>query len=232
MTTIEGLRDHPLVDAFVRARRASSAASARPGRSSSAAALVEANAEPTRDEIRHAMAGNICRCGAYPKIEEAIRTGTTDPHREGSRRPARGGLARRRGGRARAVARRPARDRRPPGDADRRPGARARRGPLHRRPEAAGDAARCGAALAACARAREADRPRGRARRARCARRRSGPARSTGYGRARGLPGRAGRRGRGRHVRPGARTRSISPLPSGRSSSRCSTAMKRFGADS
>src|ERR671935_303318 len=29
---------------------------------------------PTRDEIRHAMAGNLCRCGAYPKIEEALLT--------------------------------------------------------------------------------------------------------------------------------------------------------------
>jgi aerobic-type carbon monoxide dehydrogenase small subunit (CoxS/CutS family) len=40
----------------------------------SAVALVDANPEPTTDEIRHAMAGNLCRCGAYPKIEEAIRT--------------------------------------------------------------------------------------------------------------------------------------------------------------
>ena len=29
-------------------------------------------APPTADEIRHHMAGNICRCGTYPKIEEAI----------------------------------------------------------------------------------------------------------------------------------------------------------------
>ena len=49
VTTIEGLREHPLVEAF-----------------------VAANPQPTRDEIRHAMAGNICRCGTYPKIEEAI----------------------------------------------------------------------------------------------------------------------------------------------------------------
>src|SRR5579862_9224237 len=57
VTTIEGLRDHPMVASFV-----------------SAVALVEAHPEPTGDEIRHAMAGNLCRCGAYPKIEEAIRT--------------------------------------------------------------------------------------------------------------------------------------------------------------
>jgi aerobic-type carbon monoxide dehydrogenase small subunit (CoxS/CutS family) len=40
----------------------------------SAVALVDAKAAPSTDEIRHAMAGNLCRCGAYPRIEEAIRT--------------------------------------------------------------------------------------------------------------------------------------------------------------
>ena len=43
-----------------------------PGQIVSATALLEATAAPTRDEIRAAMAGNICRCGAYPKIERAI----------------------------------------------------------------------------------------------------------------------------------------------------------------
>jgi aerobic-type carbon monoxide dehydrogenase small subunit (CoxS/CutS family) len=71
ITTIEGLRDHPLVNAFVRAD-AMQCGFCTPGQIVSAAALVEGNPEPTREEIRHAMAGNICRCGAYPKIEEAI----------------------------------------------------------------------------------------------------------------------------------------------------------------
>jgi aerobic-type carbon monoxide dehydrogenase small subunit (CoxS/CutS family) len=31
----------------------------------SAVALLEDNASPTREEARHAMAGNLCRCGAY-----------------------------------------------------------------------------------------------------------------------------------------------------------------------
>jgi aerobic-type carbon monoxide dehydrogenase small subunit (CoxS/CutS family) len=43
-----------------------------PGQLASATALLEANPAPTRDEIRHAMAGNLCRCGAYPKIELAV----------------------------------------------------------------------------------------------------------------------------------------------------------------
>ncbi len=71
VTTIEGLREHPLVDAFVRAD-ALQCGFCTPGQIVSAAALVEANPEPTREEIRHAMAGNLCRCGTYPKIEEAI----------------------------------------------------------------------------------------------------------------------------------------------------------------
>jgi xanthine dehydrogenase YagT iron-sulfur-binding subunit len=73
VTTIEGLRDHPLVDAFVRAD-AVQCGFCTPGQVVSAAALVAANPHPTTDEIRHHMAGNICRCGTYPRIEEAIRT--------------------------------------------------------------------------------------------------------------------------------------------------------------
>jgi aerobic-type carbon monoxide dehydrogenase small subunit (CoxS/CutS family) len=73
VTTIEGLREHPMVQSFVRAD-ALQCGFCTPGQIVSAVALVEADAEPTTDEIRHAMAGNLCRCGAYPKIEEAIRT--------------------------------------------------------------------------------------------------------------------------------------------------------------
>ena len=73
MTTIEGLREHPLVNAFVRAD-ALQCGFCTPGQIVSAAALVETNPHPSQEEIRHAMAGNLCRCGTYPKIEEAIRT--------------------------------------------------------------------------------------------------------------------------------------------------------------
>ena len=71
VTTIEGLRDHPLVDAFVRAD-AVQCGFCTPGQVVSAAALVEASPSPSSEEIRHAMSGNLCRCGTYPKIEEAI----------------------------------------------------------------------------------------------------------------------------------------------------------------
>jgi xanthine dehydrogenase YagT iron-sulfur-binding subunit len=71
VTTIEGLRDHPLVDAFVRAD-AVQCGFCTPGQVVSAAALVAETPSPSVEEIRHRMAGNICRCGTYPRIEEAI----------------------------------------------------------------------------------------------------------------------------------------------------------------
>ena len=71
VTTIEGLREHPLIAAFIRAD-AVQCGFCTPGQVVSAAALVEATREPSVEQIRHAMAGNICRCGTYPKIEEAI----------------------------------------------------------------------------------------------------------------------------------------------------------------
>ena len=73
VTTIEGLRDHPLLAAFARTD-AVQCGFCTPGQVVSAAALVAANPKPSRPEIRHAMAGNLCRCGTYPKIEEAIAT--------------------------------------------------------------------------------------------------------------------------------------------------------------
>ena len=73
VTTIEGLREHPMIDAFVRAD-ALQCGFCTPGQIVSAVALVDGKAAPSTDEIRHAMAGNLCRCGAYPKIEEAIHT--------------------------------------------------------------------------------------------------------------------------------------------------------------
>jgi xanthine dehydrogenase YagT iron-sulfur-binding subunit len=73
ITTIEGLREHPLVDAFVRAD-ALQCGFCTPGQIVSAAALLAATPHPSDEQIRHEMAGNLCRCGTYPKIEEAIRT--------------------------------------------------------------------------------------------------------------------------------------------------------------
>src|SRR5881398_402213 len=55
VTTIEALRDHPLVAAFVR-EDALQCGFCTPGQIVSASALVGANPKPSRDEIRHAMA--------------------------------------------------------------------------------------------------------------------------------------------------------------------------------
>ena len=71
VTTIEGLRDHPLVGAFVRAD-AVQCGFCTPGQVVAATALVREFPAPTREQIRHGMSGNLCRCGTYPKIEEAI----------------------------------------------------------------------------------------------------------------------------------------------------------------
>ena len=71
VTTIEGLGSHPLLEAFVRAD-ALQCGFCTPGQIVSAAALVAHNPSPSKEEIRHELAGNLCRCGAYPKIEEAV----------------------------------------------------------------------------------------------------------------------------------------------------------------
>jgi len=73
VTTIEGLGETAaaLQEAFV-AEDAVQCGFCTPGQIVSASALLARVERPDRDRIRAAMAGNICRCGAYPKIERAI----------------------------------------------------------------------------------------------------------------------------------------------------------------
>ena len=66
VTTIEGLRDHAMVDAFVRAD-AVQCGFCTPGQIVSAVALVRDAPSRASDEIRHRMSGNLCRCGTYPE---------------------------------------------------------------------------------------------------------------------------------------------------------------------
>ncbi len=73
VTTIEGVSREaaPLLDAFV-AEDALQCGYCTPGQIVSAAALLARLPQPTSAEVREAMAGNLCRCGAYPKIERAV----------------------------------------------------------------------------------------------------------------------------------------------------------------
>ncbi len=69
VTTVEGLRSadgslHPVQQAFVE-ELAPQCGFCTPGQVVSAAALLRANPQPTREEARQAMSGTLCRCGAY-----------------------------------------------------------------------------------------------------------------------------------------------------------------------
>jgi aerobic-type carbon monoxide dehydrogenase small subunit (CoxS/CutS family) len=71
VTTIEGIsadgEPHPLQAAFVK-HDAMQCGFCTPGMVMSCAALLEKNPHPTESDVRHAISGNLCRCGTYPKI--------------------------------------------------------------------------------------------------------------------------------------------------------------------
>jgi aerobic-type carbon monoxide dehydrogenase small subunit (CoxS/CutS family) len=75
VTTVEGLaRDgepHALQRAFVEAGGIQ-CGFCTPGMLMSAAALLAERSEPTEDEVRLALAGNLCRCTGYQKIVQAV----------------------------------------------------------------------------------------------------------------------------------------------------------------
>jgi aerobic-type carbon monoxide dehydrogenase small subunit (CoxS/CutS family) len=74
VTTIEGLSEGigaVLQQTFV-AEDALQCGFCTPGQIVSATALLTRTPEPTREQIRAALSGNLCRCGAYPKIERAV----------------------------------------------------------------------------------------------------------------------------------------------------------------
>lgn len=74
--TIEGIGTadnlHPLQETFID-YGAIQCGFCTPGMIMSAKALLDKNIEPTRNEIKEAIAGNICRCTGYIKIEEAVK---------------------------------------------------------------------------------------------------------------------------------------------------------------
>ena len=75
VTTVEGLSSngelHPMQAAFLE-HDAFQCGYCTPGQICSAVALVEEGTASTRDEIREWMSGNLCRCGAYNNIVDAV----------------------------------------------------------------------------------------------------------------------------------------------------------------
>ena len=75
ITTIEGLADgdtlHPLQQAFID-HDAFQCGYCTPGQICSAAGLVAEGQARTVDDVRELMSGNLCRCGAYPQIVQAV----------------------------------------------------------------------------------------------------------------------------------------------------------------
>jgi isoquinoline 1-oxidoreductase alpha subunit len=79
VTTIEGLaagrgaaRLHPVQEAWI-AESVPQCGYCQPGQIMTAAALLASIANPSDEQIRLAMEGNLCRCGTYPRIRRALR---------------------------------------------------------------------------------------------------------------------------------------------------------------
>jgi xanthine dehydrogenase YagT iron-sulfur-binding subunit len=73
---------HPVQAAFV-AHDGYQCGFCTPGQIMSAVALLEHAPEPTPEQVRHEMAGNLCRCGAYPNIMKAVLAARGTGRKEG-----------------------------------------------------------------------------------------------------------------------------------------------------
>jgi carbon-monoxide dehydrogenase small subunit len=81
VTTVEGLRRdgalHPLQEAF-KEEHGLQCGFCTPGMMLTAAALLEQNPDPTEQEIRWALSGNICRCTGYQNIVKAVQRAASE----------------------------------------------------------------------------------------------------------------------------------------------------------
>jgi len=81
ITTVEGMADgeklHPLQRQFID-NAALQCGICTPGFLISAKALLDKNPKPTEEEIRYALAGNLCRCTGYDKIVRAVQAAAKD----------------------------------------------------------------------------------------------------------------------------------------------------------
>ena len=87
VTTIEGLApdaSHPLQQAWLELR-VPQCGFCQAGQLLSAAALLKVKPKPTDDDIDASLAGNLCRCGTYPRIRAAIRKAAGLPEDGGDR---------------------------------------------------------------------------------------------------------------------------------------------------
>ncbi len=75
--TIEGLADlatgnlHPIQQSFVE-RSGMQCGVCTPGMILTAKSLLDENTNPTEDDVRNALSGNLCRCGNYRRITESV----------------------------------------------------------------------------------------------------------------------------------------------------------------
>ena len=90
ITTVEGLANgedlHPLQQAFME-KGAVQCGYCTPGMLMSMKALLDETPEPTEEEIRRAMVGNLCRCTGYEKIVDAVQAAAQTREEEASWAP-------------------------------------------------------------------------------------------------------------------------------------------------
>ncbi len=75
VTTIEGLSprgDHPVQQAW-RELHVPQCGYCQSGQMMATAALLQAHPQPTQEQAREALQGHVCRCGTYPRIEQAVQ---------------------------------------------------------------------------------------------------------------------------------------------------------------
>jgi carbon-monoxide dehydrogenase small subunit len=81
ITTVEGMVEngklHPLQDKFIE-HAALQCGICTPGFLVAAKALLDRNPKPTEEEIRYALAGNLCRCTGYDKIVRAVQAAAAE----------------------------------------------------------------------------------------------------------------------------------------------------------
>jgi isoquinoline 1-oxidoreductase subunit alpha len=88
VTTIEGIGQTPAGRKIQQAwldREVVQCGYCQSGQIMSASALLAANPHPTDSDINDAMAGNICRCGTYARIRDAIKQAAATPAKQGAR---------------------------------------------------------------------------------------------------------------------------------------------------